>query len=227
MLLCLLFLITAGTAQAGLYDFSYTVGADIPDGNASGLGNQQTVSDLPLVTRDVTVGINISGGFNGDIYGYIKHNNTLVMLLDRVGTTSADHFGYDDTGFNVTLSDHATQIPTIHLYQQDASYPSSLNGSGQLTGTWRPDGGSLISFNNANPNGTWTIFFADLSAGGGQSKLEGWSLHFNAEVPEPVNVALGIFAGAFLIGSCCRTEWARRLFCCRRVSSVSPTSNRA
>ena len=76
------------------------------------------------------------------------------MLLDRVGTTSSDHFGYDDTGFDVTLSDHATQVPTIHLYQ-DASY--ALNGSGQLTGTWRPDGGSLISFQNANPNGTWTV----------------------------------------------------------------------
>jgi hypothetical protein len=50
-----------------------------------------------------------------------------------------------------------------------------------------------------NPNGTWTLFIADLSAGA-QSQLVGWSLNVTAaEVPEPVNVALGIFAGVFLM----------------------------
>jgi hypothetical protein len=48
-----------------------------------------------------------------------------------------------------------------------------------------------------NPNGTWTLFIADLS-GGEQSTLVSWSLDITA-VPEPVNVALGIFAGVFLV----------------------------
>jgi hypothetical protein len=210
ILVCSLSLIAACALQAGLYSFNYTVGTAIPDGSASGLGNQQTVSGLPATIQDVTVGINISGGYNGDIYGYIRHNDTLVMLLDRVGTTSGNHFGYDDAGVDVTLSDHATQVPTIHLYQ-DAAY--SINGNGQLTGTWRPDGGSFISFQNATPNGTWTVFFADLSAGGGQSMLEGWSLNITV-VPEPVNVALGIFGGVFVAAILLRSsrvrQWVQR-----------------
>lgn len=47
------------------------------------------------------------------------------------------------------------------------------------------------AFNGQNPNGTWTLFFADTSAGG-TSTLNGWSLNITA-VPEPVNVALGAF----------------------------------
>jgi hypothetical protein len=42
------------------------------------------------------------------------------------------------------------------------------------------------------------LFFADVSAGGGTSTLNGWSLDITA-VPEPVNVALCIFAGVFLV----------------------------
>lgn len=204
------------TAQAGLYNFDYSVGAAIPDGNPSGMANQQVISGLPSVMQDMTVGINISGGYNGDLYGYIKHNGTLVMLLDRVGTGVGNPYGYDNAGLNLTLSDHATQVPTIHFYQDD-SY--SLNGSGQLTGTWRPDGGSLSSFNNLDPNGTWTLFFADLSGGGGQSSLQGWSLDI-AAVPEPVNVALGIFAGMFLVVMVARSQPVRKRVQGWRVAAV-------
>jgi hypothetical protein len=41
------------------------------------------------------------------------------------------------------------------------------------------------------------LFIADLSAGS-QSQLDSWSLNISA-VPEPVNVALGIFGGVFLV----------------------------
>lgn len=53
------------------------------------------------------------------------------------------------------------------------------------------------SYNGLNPNGTWTLFIADLS-GGGQSQLVSWELDITA-VPEPVNLALGVFAGVFLV----------------------------
>ena len=67
-----------------------------------------------------------------------------------------------------------------------------------LTVSHTPDGGSLNSFNSSNPNGTWTIFFADMASGGGSqhSTLGSWSLEITA-VSEPVNVALGVFAGVF------------------------------
>ena len=46
-------------------------------------------------------------------------------------------------------------------------------------------------------SGTWTLFMADLSAGG-QIPLVSWGLEVSA-APEPVTVALGIFGG--VIGS--------------------------
>ena len=58
--------------------------------------------------------------------------------------------------------------------------------------SYTPDGGSLASFNGSNPNREWTLFFADM-AGGNVSTLNGWSLDITA-VPEPVNMALVIFA---------------------------------
>ena len=58
-----------------------------------------------------------------------------------------------------------------------------------------------------NPNGTWTIFFADLSSGE-TSTLNSWSLDITA-VPEPVNVALGISAGVFSLVALARNRRVR------------------
>jgi len=49
-----------------------------------------------------------------------------------------------------------------------------------------------------NPNGEWTLFFADMS-GGSVSTLTSWSLNIEP-VPEPVTVALciaGVIFGGF------------------------------
>jgi hypothetical protein len=66
-----------------------------------------------------------------------------------------------------------------------------------------PSGG----FTGLDPNVTWHL---TLSSPDGNS-LTGWSLDITA-VPEPVNVALGIFAGVFVVGGLCRTERVRSLF---------------
>jgi hypothetical protein len=96
-----------------------------------------------------------------------------------------------------------------------------------LTGTWQPDGRAIDpqsspsafdsasrvsfgSYNGLNPNGTWTLFIADMSAGA-QSQLVSWELDITA-VPEPVNVALGIFAGVFLVITLARSQQVRKLF---------------
>ncbi|HTD66179.1 MAG TPA: PEP-CTERM sorting domain-containing protein [Candidatus Limnocylindria bacterium] len=196
-------LMFACTAVAALYTYDYSVGSAIPDGTATGIYNQQTISGVPAAIQSMNVTINVSGGYNGDLYCYLRHDDNLVVLLNQVGTTSSDSFGYDNTGFQITLRDTAPQISDVHFYQ-NASY--ALNGNGQLTGSWRPDGGSLATFNNADANGDWTIFFADLS-GGEQSTLVSWGLEITA-VPEPVTVALAVFAGLAMVGSF--AGWIRR-----------------
>ena len=184
------------SAPAALY--TYNVNSAIPDNNTIGLTDSHTISGLLFDITDVRVTLNIAGGYNGDLYGYLRLNNSpLVVLLNRVGVTGSDPDGYADSGFSVTLA--ASAAHDIHFYQ---NFSPSYNGSGQLTGTWQADGrtdplsssrGSLSDFNGYNPNGTWTLFFADQAAGD-QSTLVSWSLDITA-VPEPVNVALAIFGG--------------------------------
>lgn len=166
----------------------------IPDANPNGITSSLLVSGAAASLTHVNVTLNVSGGYNGDLYAYLSYNGTLVTLLNRVGTGSGDaiqnSFGYSTAGFNnVTLDDAATG-GNIHNIQNPGSLP---------TVSYTADGGSLASFNLANPNGTWTLFFADMSAGN-TSTLEGWSLDITA-VPEPVNVALGIFGAVAAAGS--------------------------
>src|SRR5689334_12312175 len=195
----LVFLGLACGADGGIYDFSFQMpgsGVVIPDGNPSGFQNTVNLGNImPSQIQSVTLTINVSGGFNGDLYAYVSHGSGFSVLLNQVGTSSSDPFGYGNTGFHVTFSDAAAH--DIHNYQ---SYSYTLdNMTGQLLGNWKPDNtdgnGSLSAFNGLDPNGDWTIFFADLSSGG-QSTLLSWSLEIDA-VPEPVTCALGIFLGIF------------------------------
>jgi subtilisin-like proprotein convertase family protein len=194
--------------QAGII-YSSTSGS-IPDGSTLGWSATATASGYAASVSDIRVNLDISGGYNGDLYAYLSYGGVLVPLLNRVGVTTGNSFGYADTGFNVTLSGAGSF--DVHSYN---SHSPTINGNGQLTGTWQPDGRAIDpvigsghsapgdfaangtmnfgSYSGMDPNGTWTLFFADVSRGGGTSTLNGWSLDITA-VPEPVNVALGVFA---------------------------------
>jgi subtilisin-like proprotein convertase family protein len=185
------------SAHGGLYTYNYGVNGAIPDNSIIGLTDAHAISGLNSPITDIQVTLNISGGFNGDLYGYLRLNDSpLVVLVNRVGVTSGNPDGYANSGMLVTLS--ASAANDIHFYQ---NYSPAYNSSGQVTGNWQADGrtspldtsrGSLSSFNGLDPNGTWTLFFADRSAGD-QSTLVGWSLDITT-VPEPVTVALAVFA---------------------------------
>lgn len=198
-----------GTAHAQIYhtnNFSFSVGTVVPDGDPSGLANHQTLGGMVDSIYSLTVGLDIASApgdtaFNGDLYSYLRLGGTSSILLNRPGMGAANPDGYDNAGLDVTFTTAATD--NIHFYQ-DLTY--SLNGDGQLTGIWQPDGrtidpGSspadfdlaastalLDLFDGANPNGTWTLFLADLS-NTSQSELVGWNLQI-ITVPEPSTWAL-------------------------------------
>ena len=202
----LLILGNAPVAQAALYA-SWSGSQPIPEG-ASGLAFNFSLSSGQHSISAVSVGLNISGGFNGDLYAYLSHGDGFAVLLNRAGRTSGNEDGYSTPGFDVTVASSAT--PDIHDYE---SLSPIYNGSGQLTGTWGADGrdvlpedsydtiprtATLNNFTSLDPNGDWTIFFYDASAGG-VSTLKGWSVEVSTQVipvPEPVHSALAIF-GAF------------------------------
>jgi subtilisin-like proprotein convertase family protein len=203
LLLCGLAL--GGAAQA---DSFVNVGAVIPDNDPNGYQSSQSLTLLPLPIAKVTVTLNVSGGVNGDLYAFLSHNNTMAVLLNRVGRTGASALGYPDAGFgpdgaqnSFTFDDQAGY--DVHYYRT-VSY--LLNGSGQLTGIWQPDGrvldpespGSqfetaarsnmLALFNGMDGNGLWTLYVADLSPLG-ESTLVSWGLNITM-VPEPAPATL-------------------------------------
>jgi len=204
----------ATMAQGGLYTFSSTGSQAIPDADPVGIANAISFTGTGLHVTDVSFTFNISGGWNGDLYAYLTHGSDNLVLLNRVGIGNGSgalyDFGYAGSGFNnITLRDG--EYGNIHNYGGTV-----LNVSPTAGGTYKPDGqaldpasdpslfsatgGSLTfgsQFGGANPEGTWTLFFADLSSGG-NATLDSWSLAITA-VPEPVNVALGIFGGVFLV----------------------------
>jgi hypothetical protein len=214
LLFCYFTLVVGLTAQAG-FIYSSTSGT-ISDGNPAGWSATATVSGLVSPISSVSVNLNISGGYNGDLYAYLSYGGALVPLLNRVGVSSTDAFGYATAGMNVTLAGnpggysdiHTTVSPTSGAtYAPDGrnisplSLPSAFNNAGTI---------GFSAFNTMSPNGTWTIFFADLSSGE-QSQLVSWSLNVNG-VPEPVNVALGVFAGVFLLVALARNRRVRSVF---------------
>jgi hypothetical protein len=97
--------------------------------------------------------------------------------------------GYTDPGYNVTLSDGNYQ----NINNQGSyNFPSS-----QLTGTYNPLDGNVAfqTYNGLSPNGHWVLTI-DNELGGTSFTLNSWSLTLDT-VPEPVNVALGVFGLLF------------------------------
>ena len=192
-----------GDATAALYSSVYSSGfvngGIIPDGNTTGWSDTRTLSGITDTTiSDVNVSLIVSGGYNGDLYAYLTHSSGFSVLLNRVGRTSGNSFGYGDAGLNVHFDDSAAN-GDIHAYQSVPSYSTLIsNGS-----AWSPDGRNvnpllvlgtdsrtslLNSFNGLDPNGTWTLFVADLSSGE-QATVLSWGLDITA-VPEPATCGL-------------------------------------
>jgi subtilisin-like proprotein convertase family protein len=201
-------LLLAGLAK-GQTNYTYssgTLNTAIPDGNIVGISETATLAGLSGSITGISVNLDITGGFNGDLYVYlVGPGGQMAVLLNRVGVTAAgagNAFGYGDAGFNLTFDQSGANI---HNYQSGGPGSYTLVG-GQLTGTWAPDGraidpqsapgafdaastaANLGQFNSLNPNGSWTLFLADVS-GGGQSTLVNWGMTV-VTVPEPQTWAM-------------------------------------
>jgi subtilisin-like proprotein convertase family protein len=190
------------------------VGGGISDQNPNGTNSVITVSGIVGTIENLSVFLNVTNGFNGDLYAYlVDPNGDFAVLLNRTGVDGTDPFGYGDGGFDVTFTLDSTT--NIHFYQ---NFAYSLNGGGQLTGTWAVDGrnidpmtngailasapstATLNSFFGTNPNGEWTLFIADMS-GEYESIWNGWGLEI-VSVPEPgtnLLLALGACGAAFFL----------------------------
>jgi len=177
-----------GTGISGDVNMGALQAATIVDGNpAAVIANTMNLSGLGATLSDLTVSVSLTGGMNSGLYAYlVSPNDTVVILMNQPGVAQ-NGFGATGTGMNITLS--------------DAGFTSiqSVTSGSVLGGTYQADG-SLSGFDGGNPNGAWTLYFADTIAGGGNATLNGWSLDITA-VPEPVGLALGFVAGLMALGT--------------------------
>jgi subtilisin-like proprotein convertase family protein len=191
---------TAAVFYSTTFSGPFANGGVVPDANINGWQDTHTIGafEAGQTILDLNVTLQLSGGFNGDLYAYLSHDGVNVVLLNRIGATAGNPLGYLTSGMNVTLDDSG--LVDIHVY----------GGAPNVNGVFQPDGRNvdpnaaldtsprgpgLVSFNGMNPNGDWTLYFADLS-GGGETTVNSWGLDFTA-TPEPVSIALAIFLAAF------------------------------
>jgi subtilisin-like proprotein convertase family protein len=188
-------------AAAATTVVNYTVNSVIPDNNPTGLADTRTISGSVITgITSVEVRLEISGGWNGDLYAYLMHDSGFSVLLNRPGKTLLDVIGSGSAGFDITLSDAA--ITDIH----------DIGPSGHISGSFQPDARNvdpfdvldtdsrtsfLSSFQGLNANGAWTLFVAD-NAAGDQSTLLSWGLNISG-VPEPSRTVLLMLGGLAML----------------------------
>jgi hypothetical protein len=188
---------------------TYSVGYDLADVVNPGAFFQQTIADSAIVSlTDVRVGLHLVGrgvgGFAGELVVSLNKDLSVTsLLLNRVGVSGGNPFGFGYDGWNVTLADDGAG-GDIHA--------ASLV-SGILTGEFAPDGRTsptsalrpalLNVFNGGTGNGDWYLSVADVAAGG-TMRLESWSLTLTGDnglvaVPEAGTWAAGLLV-AGLVG---------------------------
>ena len=191
--------------------YTFATNRVVPDGNAAGVSDVRNLSSAIGAIRSVTVRLKITGEFNGDLYGYVRHAGGFAVLLNRSGKNISDTHGYADSGFDVTFQTGAAN-GDIHLYQSGAA---PVNGF-PLGGVWEPDGRtvdpanvtdgasratSLTNFNGLSAAGQWTFYLVD-PEGGGTNMFTEWGLDITgATVPtlawsNPADIIYGTALGA-------------------------------
>lgn len=216
-------LVNGATYFSETFTSGFQGGGTIPDGDLNGWADLRTVPSAGGIWEitDLRVTLEVSGGFNGDLYGYICHEGESAVLLNRVGVGEAkgDSFGYDNNGFDITFS--AAGSENVHFYQD---FSVSYDETDRLTGIWQPDGRDIDplsvpsafdngstednfnQFTGLDPAGEWTLYIADVSSGGGQAQTMSWGLEIDAvfvsaqAVPETRTFFAAIFLAVWTLG---------------------------
>ncbi len=192
-------------ASAATVSQTWTVNTAIPDNDDVGYTHTPNIIAPDITSiESVTVALNFTGGWNGDLYAYLVHGIGFAVLLNRPGRDTGSPDGSSTVGLTIVLDDLATT--DIHT-----GIPMS---GGAVSGTWQPDGRNidplsvvasdprtalLSSFNGLDANGNWTLFVADQSPGN-VSTLQSWSLTVTG-IPEP---SAGLLAAMASLGLLCR-----------------------
>jgi hypothetical protein len=156
------------SVQATLYPFTYSDSGAIPQGGTP-FSVEHAIGGIAssITSVEIILTFNDSSSLPGGPSG--------IQGLLNLGTDPSSPF----VSFNPTLGTAGSGSQRI--------YDVTFSGTSGTPGT---------GFSGLDPNSTWGLVLWDNSSSGIPNGLVGWSLDITA-VPEPVNVALGVFAGLF------------------------------
>jgi hypothetical protein len=121
--------LTSSLQAATTITETFTVNTPIPDNSDLGLADYRNISAPGLTEiESITVGLNFTGGWNGDLYAHLSHSSGFSVLLNRPGRTSGNPDGAGSFGMTILLDD--TALSDIH---------TAIANSGLATGTYQPD----------------------------------------------------------------------------------------
>jgi hypothetical protein len=166
------------SAHATLYSFNSPDSADIPSGyipqDGSAFSSTITVSSISIPSP------------------YITSFQLILNFQDNASLTGTG------SGIQGLLTLGTGMGSPFLSFKPTAATPSGPSYVYDVTFTGAP-GTPGSGFYGLNPNDTWGLVLWDTSESGMENYLTGWSLNITA-VPEPVNVALGVF-GLVLVGT--------------------------
>jgi len=186
------------TGSVGIPDNSPNVGASAEIDTS---GVEGTVAAVNGVT------FSISGGWAGDFTVVLQYTDGTVsrsaqLFSGLLGGTAANG-GFDNVtlvgGSGTSLSSAVSAGSTSPV--ASGTYNNNINFSG---------------FSGVSASGSWILYVTD-NQGGDAGTLTDWSLDLSV-VPEPTNVALGIFGGLLAVVMVVRSERVKSFF--RRKNAV-------
>ena len=179
-LACAILFLAAGPAFAQ-HVVNWTPAISLPDSNPVGIANTQNlVFDPAAVITGLEVRLNLTGGWNGDLFASLVHDSGFTVLLNRPGNTGPDSAGSGSSGMNVTTESIHNGIP-VSGFVTGAWQADARTADPSLVTSGSPRTAFLSSFNEAPVQGTWTLFLAD-NAAGDTSVLTGWGLTIQSEI---------------------------------------------
>ena len=95
--------------------YTFNPNKAVPDGNASGLVDVRTVPSAIGNITGLKVKLKVTGEFNGDLYGYVKHSSGYTVLLNRPGKTVVNTNGYADSGLDITFQNGAVNTGGVGI----------------------------------------------------------------------------------------------------------------
>ena len=138
-------LLLAGSIHAAVVDYNWSGvfvnGTEVPDNNANGWVDSRTLSGLNGTVSGLAVTLDLTGGWNGDLYAYVQYGSGFTVLLNRVGVAEAPPSGNAGEGFQVTFSADGT--PGLHTYLAAILIMDEMGkpGEGTRPTRWRFCGG--------------------------------------------------------------------------------------